>query len=90
MVVEDNFTNLFAKLSLSPIIPVVNMNYKFQPIFVNDVARAILKSIETKNNEGQIYEVGGEKGHQFWRYGKINPKNNWKKKISCRNANDTC
>ncbi len=26
---EDNFTNLFAKLSLSPIIPVVNVNYKF-------------------------------------------------------------
>ena len=62
---EDNFTNLFAKLSLSPIIPVVNMNYKFQPIFVNDVARAILKSIETKNNEGQIYEVGGEKVISF-------------------------
>ena len=58
---EDNFTNLFAKLSLSPIIPLVNMNYKFQPIFVNDVARAILKAIETKNNEGQIYEIGGEK-----------------------------
>ena len=56
---EDNFTNLFAKLSLSPIIPVVNVNYKFEPIFVNDVARAILKSIETKNNEGKIYEIGG-------------------------------
>jgi len=57
---EDNFTNLFAKLSISPIIPVVNMNYKFQPIFVNDVARAILKAIGAKNNEGKIYEVGGE------------------------------
>ncbi len=56
---EDNFTNLFAKLSLSPIIPVVNVNYKFEPIFVNDVARAILKAIETKNNEGKIYELGG-------------------------------
>ena len=58
---EDNFTNLFAKLSVSPVIPVVNMNYKFQPIFVNDIARAILKAIETKNNEGKIYEIGGEK-----------------------------
>ena len=62
---EDNFTNLFAKLSFSPIIPLVNMNYKFQPIFVNDVARAILKAIETKNNEGQIYEIGGEKTISF-------------------------
>ena len=56
---EDNFTNLFAKLSLSPVIPVVNTSYKFEPIFVNDVAKAILKAIETKNNEGKIYELGG-------------------------------
>ena len=62
---EDNFTNLFAKLSFSPIIPVLNMNYKFQPIFVNDVARAILKAIEIKNNEGKIYEIGGEKIMSF-------------------------
>ena len=62
---EDNFTNLFAKLSLSPIIPVVNVNYKFEPIFVNDVARAILKAIETKNNEGKIYELGGGKVISF-------------------------
>ena len=62
---EDNFTNLFAKLSLSPIIPVVSKNYKLQPIFVNDVARAIVKAIEIKNNEGQIYEIGGEKISSF-------------------------
>ena len=35
---EDNFTNLFSKLSILPIIPVVGINYKFQPILVNDVA----------------------------------------------------
>ena len=58
---EDNFTNLFAKLSISPIIPIVGINYKFQPIFVNDVAKAIVKAIEIKKNEGQIYEIGGEK-----------------------------
>ncbi len=62
---EDNFTNLFAKLSFSPFIPILNTNYKFQPIFVNDVARAILKAIEIKNNEGKIYEIGGEKIFTF-------------------------
>jgi len=62
---EDNFTNLFAKLSVLPVIPVLNMNYKFQPIFVNDVARAILKAIEAKNNEGKIYELGGEQQISF-------------------------
>ena len=56
---EDNFTNLFSKLSILPIIPVVGINYKFQPILVNDVADAIVQAIETKNNEGKIYEIGG-------------------------------
>ena len=58
---EDNFTNLFSKLSILPVIPVVGKNYKFQPILVSDVARSILKAIEIKNNENKIYEIGGPK-----------------------------
>ena len=58
---EDNFTNLFSKLSILPVIPVVGINYKFQPILVNDVANAIVAAIEKKNNEGKIYEIGGPK-----------------------------
>ena len=58
---EDNFTNLFSKLSILPIIPVVGMNYKFQPILVTDVADAIVQAIEKNNNEGKIYEIGGPK-----------------------------
>ena len=58
---EDNFTNLFSKLSILPIIPVVKMNYKFQPILVSDVADTIVKAIEAKDNHGKIYEVGGPK-----------------------------
>ena len=58
---EDNFTNLFSKLSVLPIIPVVGINYKFQPILVTDVADAIIQAIEIKDNEGKIYEIGGPK-----------------------------
>lgn len=58
---EDNFTNLFSKLSFLPVIPVVGINYKFQPVLVTDVADAIVQAIETKNNEGKIYEIGGPK-----------------------------
>jgi NADH dehydrogenase len=58
---EDNFTNLFSKLSFLPIIPVVGINYKFQPILVTDVADAIVEAIEAKSNEGKIYEIGGPK-----------------------------
>jgi uncharacterized protein YbjT (DUF2867 family) len=58
---EDNFTNLFAKLSFLPVIPIVGIKYKFQPVLVTDVADAIVRAIETKNNEGKIYEIGGPK-----------------------------
>jgi len=62
---EDNFTNLFSKLSILPLIPVVGINYRFQPILVSDVADAIVKIIETKNNHGKIYELGGPKVISF-------------------------
>ena len=62
---EDNFTNLFSKLSILPLIPIVGMNYKFQPILVTDVASAIVQAIETKGNEGKIYEIGGPKVISF-------------------------
>ena len=62
---EDNFTNLFSKLSILPIIPLVGINYKFQPILVNNVADAIVKSLEIDNNEGKIYEIGGPKVISF-------------------------
>jgi len=62
---EDNFTNLFSKLSILPVIPVVGINYKFQPILVTDVADAIVQTIEAKGNEGKIYEIGGPKVISF-------------------------
>ena len=62
---EDNFTNLFSKLSILPVIPVVGINYNFQPILVNDVADAIVHAIELKGNEGKIYEIGGPKVISF-------------------------
>jgi len=58
---EDSFTNLFSKLSILPLIPVVGINYKFQPILVDDVADAIVQVIEAKDNERKIYEIGGPK-----------------------------
>ena len=62
---EDNFTNLFSKLSFLPVIPVVKTDYKFQPILVTDVVDAIMQAIEVKNNEGKIYEIGGPKVISF-------------------------
>ena len=62
---EDNFTNLFSKLSILPVIPIVGINYKFQPILVTDVADAIVKAILAKDNDQKIYEIGGPKVISF-------------------------
>ncbi len=61
---EDQFFNLFSKLScLSPILPLVGGNTKFQPVYVDDIAKSVVKILQTetqafkKNN--LIYELGG-------------------------------
>ena len=56
---EDQFTNLWGKLSIFPILPVFNYKFKFQPIWVDCLAKAIVNAID-KGNEGKIYEIGGE------------------------------
>lgn len=62
---EDKFTNLWGKLSIFPILPVVGSKFRFQPIFVNDLAKAIVNVIEIKENEGKIIEIGGKKVISF-------------------------
>ena len=39
--------------------------FRFQPIFVNDLAKAIVNVIEIKENDGKIIEIGGKKVISF-------------------------
>ena len=78
---EDLITNLYAKLSIFPIIPVVNSKFRFQPILVNDLARAIVNAVEIKGNEGKIYEIGGNKIISFGDMIKLILKTIKKKKL---------
>ncbi|HPD82336.1 MAG: complex I NDUFA9 subunit family protein [Alphaproteobacteria bacterium] len=59
----DNFFNMLARLStLSPVLPLINNGKtKFQPVYVGDVATAMVKIIsdKTKQFSGQTYELGG-------------------------------
>ena len=56
---EDNFFNRFASMArLSPIIPLVGGNTKFQPVYVNDVAKAAVLVIKDSKTPG-VYELGG-------------------------------
>jgi len=59
---EDKFFNTFATLAqFSPVLPLIGGgNTVFEPIYVGDVAEAIVKSLELNNSKPIIYELGGE------------------------------
>jgi len=57
---EDGFFNRFAQMaSLLPFMPVVAGDTRFQPVFVGDVADAVMAAIAQPEARGQIYELGG-------------------------------
>jgi NADH dehydrogenase len=58
---EDQLTNRFATLmSRLPIYPVIAPNTRFQPVYVRDVARAIVAAaLDPATYAGKIYEVAG-------------------------------
>jgi NADH dehydrogenase len=62
---EDAFFNRFASMAqVSPVIPVVGANTKFQPVHVDDVAHAAELAAIGKAAPG-IYELGGPDTHTF-------------------------
>lgn len=58
---EDQFINRFAGLlSRAPIVPVLKPGARFQPVFVKDVAQAIVAALsDPKAHGGKTYELGG-------------------------------
>ena len=64
---EDKFFNTFASLAqFSPVLPLLGGGKtKFAPIYVGDVAKAIVKALELNNSEPQIYELGGPENYSF-------------------------
>lgn len=56
---EDNFFNRFAGMArLGPILPIAAGQTRFQPVYVDDVARAAVKGVTGEAAPG-IYELGG-------------------------------
>ncbi len=56
----DAFLNLFARLiKFLPVIALAKPNAKFQPIWVEDVASAVVNSLENITTYGNTYELGG-------------------------------
>lgn len=62
---EDAFFNRFAGMSrFGPILPIVGADTKFQPVWVDDVAQAVVRSL-TSNISLGIYELGGPNVYSF-------------------------
>ena len=61
---EDGFFNRFAGMSrVGPVLPVVGAETKFQPVYVDDVAKAAVMGV---NGEAHgVYELGGPDVHTF-------------------------
>jgi len=64
---EDDFFNRFGAMArMSPILPLVGGGEtKFQPVFVGDVAQAIVKAVGGQTRGGTIYELGGPQVRSF-------------------------
>jgi NADH dehydrogenase len=57
---DDQFINLFAKLQkVFPVMPLAGANTRFQPVWVHDVAQAIVHCVNTPSTEGQMFEACG-------------------------------
>ena len=58
---EDQFLNKFAAMArVLPVMPLFGGGVtKFQPVFVGDVAKAIVAALEGRARPGTIYELGG-------------------------------
>lgn len=63
---EDQFFNRFANLArFLPALPLIGGETKFQPVFVGDVASAILKCVSDAATRGKTYELGGPGVYTF-------------------------
>ena len=57
---EDQFFNRFAGLAQSsPLMPLIGGNSQMQPVYVGDVAAAILAALNGVATPGAVYELGG-------------------------------
>lgn len=57
---EDDFTNRLAALGRLPLLPVIAPKTRFQPVFVEDVAKAIAQAaLEPGKHAGKTYELAG-------------------------------
>ena len=57
---RDRFLNLFAQLqALAPFVPLGGAHARFQPVWVEDVAAAVVRCLDQPATIGQVFECAG-------------------------------
>ena len=57
---EDRFLNMFAKMqAIMPVVPLAGSGTRFQPIWVGNVAEAVVRCLQGSNTVGKTYECVG-------------------------------
>jgi NADH dehydrogenase len=57
---RDRFLNVFAQLQVAaPVVPLAGADARFQPVWVDDVARAVVQCLDDPTTIGQTYECAG-------------------------------
>jgi NADH dehydrogenase len=60
----DRFLNLFAGLvRVFPVLPLASAHARFQPVWVEDVARCFAAALGDPRTFGQVYELGGPRAY---------------------------
>lgn len=64
---EDDFFNRFAVMArFSPVLPLIGGGQtQFQPVYVGDVAEAIVRCLDDPACQGKTYELGGPRRYTF-------------------------
>lgn len=64
---QDDFVNRFASMMrIAPALPLVGGGHtKFQPVYVGDVADAILAALTDESHKGRTFELGGPTVYSF-------------------------
>jgi NADH dehydrogenase len=63
---EDRFFNRFGQMAaISPVLPLVGENTRFQPVFVGDVAAAIANAVQDPAAAGRTFELAGPSVYTF-------------------------
>ena len=57
---DDAFIQLFARLqSVAPVVPLAGAETRFQPVWVQDVAQAMVYALMHRETIGRVYELAG-------------------------------